>query len=100
MTKGKVWEHLFQASLNLLVGNSVDASTEFAVGFGIVIGGISVVPTTDISTDSRHIAIFSGICCITSPKSSLPLACLLRLTPSLPQVPHCLKKKAAPCRST
>lgn len=38
---------------------------------------------------------YSGICCTTSPPSTLPLACLLRLMPSLPQVPHCLKKKAA-----
>lgn len=43
---------------------------------------------------------YSGICCITSPCSSFPFACLLRLMPSLPHVPHCLKKNAAHCCST
>lgn len=36
-----------------------------------------------------------GISCTTLPPSSMPLACLLRLMPSWPQVPHCLKKKEA-----
>ena len=44
----------------------------------------------------RCLLLNSGICCTTLPSSILPLACLLRLMPSLPQVPHCLKKKAAP----
>ena len=39
----------------------------------------------------------SGICCIISPSNSLPFACLLRLIPSDPHVPHCLKKNAVCC---
>ena len=38
-----------------------------------------------------------GICWTTLPSRSLPLACLERLTPSAPYVPHCLKKKAVCC---
>ena len=47
----------------------------------------------------RGTSYYSGICCTTSPRSTLPLACLLRLMPSLPQVSHCLKKEAAPWAS-
>ena len=43
---------------------------------------------------------FWGICCIISPCSIFPFACLFLLMPSLPHVPHCLKKKAEPCDST
>lgn len=59
-----------------------------------------VMATDKVNPSATQTAIFSGICWMTSPKRSLPLACLLRFTPSLPQVPHCLKKKAAPCCST
>lgn len=55
--------------------------------------------TPDIFTQLA-IFVYSGISCITFPSSSFPLACLLRFTPSLPQVPHCLKKKNAPDSST
>lgn len=60
------------------------------IGFGF---------TLQIKTNQGY-ATLSGICCITSPSRSFPLACLFRLIPSLPQVPHCLKKKAEPCCST